>query len=102
MFPRPTCSPTNAAQMCDERRIACRSGEMRCEQHGMTWRWPVDILFFAFWPRLPRYSWTFCPFCGADLPSPAKMRAILHGAPQPFSENPSPPQADGASEKGDG
>lgn len=33
-------------------------------RHGTGWAWPVD----HSQPQLPPFVWSFCPWCGQDLP----------------------------------
>lgn len=54
--------------LCDTRRVAIRGGEMLWDPAGRHWVWPLNA--FQLLKRIPAFGWTFCPFCGGEMPAP--------------------------------
>lgn len=63
--------------VCGPRREAMQAGEMVWYRATRRWLFPLDVPYTF---RVPAFPWTFCPFCGGDLPG-AEVLEGTGGAP---------------------
>jgi hypothetical protein len=59
------CGSGWGGTVCKHRRNAIIAGEMLYDKASRKWVWPVSP--FNLLKKIPRYGWTFCPFCGESL-----------------------------------
>jgi hypothetical protein len=68
------CSKTRRDQQCPTRAAAMASGEMAPNYRvGHGWAWPVRNGYAS----MPPYAFTFCPWCGQELPPMLSDEALL-------------------------